>query len=202
MLGRFKDRKEASATELSKGGRAVDEVAGLSLVRTVAFPLSEVGAFGRFDRRGPCSDSQEQKQGELRRATELVQARIPVVAVEEVTNGIWVQLESSPQDWLTDRFHSVNIYRVPTLPISVLGIGAKSIFVSDEINKQCTSVSWAFASVSSSPTALGGKVGVDEPVFLHLWDGPGNISLVRIQLRGSKDDPGCKLLINTVPGSY
>lgn len=119
VLGRFKDRNEASATELSKGGRVVDEVAGLSLVRTVAFPLSEVGAFGRFDRRGPCSDSQERKQGELRRATALVQARIPVVAVEEVTNGIWVQLESSPQDRLTDRFHSVNIYRVPTLCVSL-----------------------------------------------------------------------------------
>lgn len=94
MLGRLKDGKEASATELSKGGRAVHELTGPNLVRMVAFPLSEVGAVGRFNRRGPCSDSQEQKPGEPRRATALVHAWITMVTVGEVTSGIWVQLES------------------------------------------------------------------------------------------------------------
>lgn len=82
-------------TELSKGGRAVDEVAGSGLVRTVAFPLSEVG--------GQCSDSQEQKQGEPRRAAALVQAWITVVAVRRSQVGFGCSWKVAAQHRLTDR---------------------------------------------------------------------------------------------------
>lgn len=52
---------------------------------------------------------------------------------------------------------------------TVLGTGAKSVFVSDEINKQNLRL-WVgpLPFVSSSPTAPGKKVGVDDPVFLHV----------------------------------
>lgn len=56
-----------------------------------------------------------------------------------------------------------------SMSITVLGTGARSVFVSDEINKQNLHL-WVgpLPFVSSSPTAPGKKVGVDDPVFLHV----------------------------------
>lgn len=61
-------------------------------------------------------------------------------------------------------------------------------------------MSWAFAFCKFFPNSPGEKVGVGECFCISGMDLV--TSLVRVQFRGSKEDPRSKMLVREVPGTY